>query len=77
MLRIKDPKVSVPFYQKHFGFTLLHTMDFPEYKFSLNFLAILPEGEEAPQPGTDEAYNYLWNFKGVTLELTHNHGTES
>lgn len=24
MLRIKDPKVSVPFYQQHFGFTLIH-----------------------------------------------------
>lgn len=25
MLRIKDPKLSVPFYERNFGFTLIHT----------------------------------------------------
>ena len=69
MLRIKDPSVSVPFYVNHFGFTLLETIDFPEWKFTLNFLAILPEGETAPAPGTPEAHTYLFNFTGVTLEL--------
>jgi lactoylglutathione lyase len=24
MLRIKDPAVSVPFYERHFGFKLIH-----------------------------------------------------
>lgn len=24
MLRIKDPKVTVPFYEEHFGFQLIH-----------------------------------------------------
>ena len=77
MLRIKDPKVSVPFYVNHFGFTLLETIDFPDMKFTLNFLAILPEGETAPAPGTPEAHDYLFNFKGVTLELTYNYGTDT
>jgi lactoylglutathione lyase len=40
-------------------------------------MAILPEGEIAPEPGTPESEKYLWSFKGVTLELTHNHGSES
>jgi lactoylglutathione lyase len=76
MLRIKDPKVTVPFYVNHFGFQLLHSYDFPQWKFSLYFLAILPEGVTAPSPGTPEAEEFLWNFSGVALELTHNHGSE-
>ena len=40
MLRIKDPKQTVPFFTKHFGFTLLHTYNFPQWNFSLYFLAI-------------------------------------
>lgn len=79
MLRIKDPKVSVPFYENHFGFTLLHKMDFADMKFSLFFLAILPDGEKekVPEPGTEAAGDYCWNFKGVTIELCHNHGAET
>eukprot|EP01031_Cornospumella_fuschlensis_P044355 gene44355-54241_t len=77
MLRIKDPKISVPFYQQHFGFTLIHKYDFPQYKFSLYFLAILPDGEEYTlTPGSQEAADYLWTMNGVCLELTHNYGTE-
>jgi lactoylglutathione lyase len=40
-------------------------------------MAILPEGEAYPTPGTPEAEDFLWNFNGVTLELTHNYGTEN
>jgi lactoylglutathione lyase len=77
MLRIKDPKITVPFYQRHFGFTLLHSYDFPQWNFSLYFLAILPEHVSAPSPGTKESEEFLWNFNGTCLELTHNHGTET
>jgi len=78
MLRIKDPKKTIPFYQEHFGFTLIDKYDFPEANFSLYFLATLPEGEKIPgEPGTPEAHKYLWNFKGTCLELTHNYGTEN
>eukprot|EP01125_Pyxidicula_operculata_P009078 TRINITY_DN2_c0_g1_i1.p1 TRINITY_DN2_c0_g1~~TRINITY_DN2_c0_g1_i1.p1 ORF type:complete len:331 (-),score=78.16 TRINITY_DN2_c0_g1_i1:131-1123(-) len=78
MLRIKDPKLSVPFYESNFGFKLLTRLDFPQWKFSLYFLAILPEGEEGPKdPLSAEAQNYLWTFKGTVVELTHNYGTES
>lgn len=77
MLRIKNPAVSVPFYENHFGFTLLNRYDFPEWKFALYFLAILPEGETCPPAGTPEAEAYVWNFNGVCLELTHNYGSET
>ena len=40
-------------------------------------MAILPEGEVPPTAGTPESEKYLWNFKGLTLELTHNYGSES
>ena len=77
MLRIKDPKLTVPFYEKHFGFQLIHSYDFPEWKFSLYFMGIVPDGEILPAPGTQEAADYLWNMKGTCLELTHNHGSET
>ena len=77
MLRIKDPKVSVPYYENHFGFTLIHKYDFPQWNFALYFLAIIPEGEQLPLPGTADSESYLWSLKGTCLELTHNYGTEN
>merc|ERR1719498_138121 len=77
MLRIKDPARTLPFYRDNFGFTLIHQFNFPQWEFSLYFMAVLPEGEVPPTPGTPEAEAYLWNFKGLTLEFTHNHGSEN
>lgn len=78
MLRIKDPAKSIPFYTDVLGMTLIDKFDFPQYKFSLYFVATLPEGETYElTPGTKEAHDYLWTYEGVTLELTYNHGTES
>jgi len=77
MLRIKDPKVTVPFFQSHFGFTLIHTYHFPQWNFSLYFLAVLPAGQTYDLvPGTKEAEDFLWRTDLTTLELTHNHGSE-
>lgn len=77
MLRIKDPKLSVPFYEKHFGFKLIHTYRFDQWGFSLYFLATVPEGTVLPTPGTPESAAYLWSMRGTCLELTHNHGSET
>ena len=78
MIRIKDPKVSLPFYINNFGFTLLDKCDLPELGFSNYFLAILQDGETGGAPGTDEGSEFLFNtFKGVAIELCHNHGTEN
>ncbi|KAI9084187.1 hypothetical protein K1719_033858 [Acacia pycnantha] len=38
MFRIKDPKVSLDFYSRVLGMSLLKRWDFPEMKFSLYFL---------------------------------------
>ncbi len=87
MLRIKDPKISVPFYEKYFGMELVHQYDFPQWKFSLFFLEkrhpkdspVGPHGGAGSGPPTTKASEkYLWDMNGpVTLELTHNHGSET
>lgn len=77
MIRIKDPAVSVPFYEQHFGFKLLHKYDFPQWNFSLYFMGTVPEGTVLPEPGTQEAEKYLWSTDATVLELTHNHGSET
>eukprot|EP01138_Halocafeteria_seosinensis_P008164 gb/GECG01008344.1/.p1 GENE.gb/GECG01008344.1/~~gb/GECG01008344.1/.p1 ORF type:complete len:340 (+),score=48.11 gb/GECG01008344.1/:1-1020(+) len=77
MIRIKDPKVSVPFYEKHFAMTLICERHFPEMGFSLYFLSREPEGKELPDPKSDEGWKYCMSIRGTALELTHNHGSEN
>lgn len=77
MLRCKNISKSLEFYTQQLGFTLIDTMDFPQYNFSLYFLTTLPAGETYTlTPGSPAAHDYLWSLEGVTLELTHNYGTE-
>ena len=73
MLRIKDPKISVPFYENHLGFKLIHSYDFSQWGFSLYFLGIVPDAEieTLPPPGTKESESYLWSMSGTVLR----HGT--
>ncbi len=75
MLRVRDPQVTVRFYEDVLGFTLLHKVDFEEMKFSLYFLALLKEGETIPQEPAALA-RFVFS-RETTLELTHNWGTES
>lgn len=74
MLRVKDPAISLDFYARVFGMSLLRKLDFPEMQFSLYFLAKLNEDETPPE---EEDQRTVWTFsqRGV-LELTHNWGTE-
>lgn len=67
MIRIKDPKVSVPFYEKHFGMKNLGNYKFPSLGFELFYMAI---------PGNAPPNTPWWNRGGI-LELTHNFGTEN
>jgi lactoylglutathione lyase len=64
MLRVKDPKKSLEFYQK-MGMKLLYDLHFDD--FSLYFLgsSVVPDGASPKDM-----------FQPV-LELTHNHGTEN
>lgn len=75
MLRVKDPLVSLDFYGK-LGFQLLSKRDFPEWKFTVYFIAI-PHPKHPFPEGEKEREDFLFRYPGVTLELTHNHGTES
>lgn len=52
-------------------------LHFPDNKFSLYFLATLPEGQEVPMDlSSNEAREFVHNLHNPVLELTHNHGTE-
>jgi len=80
MIRVRDPKVSVEFYEKNFGCKLVNVYHFPNDKFSLYFLATVPKELEGNLPpiGSREAHELTFNTReGMGLiELTHNHGTE-
>lgn len=80
MLRIKDPSLSIPFYEKNFGFQLYHKYDFPQWGFALYFLGI-PLEEEVPNLpktiGGIESEDYIWHLRSTCLELTHNYGSEN
>ncbi|WP_373998014.1 lactoylglutathione lyase [Bdellovibrio bacteriovorus] len=74
MMRIKDPKASLEFYTNVLGMKLVRKLDFAEWKFSLFFLAYVPEGETVP---TENEANAKYTFgRQAVLELTHNWGTE-
>ncbi|KAK1759733.1 lactoylglutathione lyase [Echria macrotheca] len=68
MIRVKDPKESVKFYE-FLGMKLIKKLEFPEAKFDLYFL-----GFDAP--GAVSAGHNIWDREGL-IELTHNYGTES
>lgn len=76
MLRVRDPKISVAFYQDVLGMQLLDRFDFPKMKFSLYFLGYL--GPDEPQPPEDrvERAAFAFRHRGA-IELTHNWGTEA
>lgn len=81
MLRVKDPKISIEFYRKHFGLTLVKESD--HSNFSLYFMACIGDDikKDMPDPKSEEASKFVRerlypNFIPV-LELTWNHGTES
>lgn len=81
MIRIKDPKVSVPFYEQNFGMKLIHWIAFPQWSFTVYFLERPRHGhavlECSMEKTTLENEKYLNTMAGSTIELTHNHGTEA
>jgi len=78
MLRIKDPKITVPYYQNNFGMKLLSKFEFNEAKFSIYFMGILPSDVNAPDAdNVEESTKFLFNYQGTLVELVHNHGTET
>ncbi|KAL5230943.1 hypothetical protein ABZP36_029719 [Zizania latifolia] len=67
MFRVKDPKVSLDFYSRVMGMSLLKRLDFPEMKFSLYFLGY----ENVASAPADPVKRTEWTFgQKATLELT-------
>jgi len=74
MIRIKDPKVSLPFYQDIMGMTLLRTSEHANAKFTLYFLGYTHDKKASATE--HEAKQLCSEYEGL-LELTWNWGTET
>ncbi|KAJ5380832.1 Lactoylglutathione lyase [Penicillium cataractarum] len=68
MLRVKDPKRSLQFYE-FLGMNVIQKLDFPEWKFCNYFLAY--NGPTSLQGGDRH-----FTDRNAVLELCHNYGTE-
>lgn len=68
MLRVKDPKASVKFYE-HLGMSLINKIENPDNKFDLYFLAY-----DSPKAAS---HKEQWTGREGIIELTHNYGTEN
>merc|ERR1712224_746321 len=70
MLRIKDPRVSVPFYCENFGMTLVHWIRFDQWGFTVYFLERQREGQTSPpctmEQTSVECERYLNTMDGTT-----------
>ena len=75
MLRVKDPKKSIAFYEA-MGMTLVQCLKFDD--FSLYYLASnVDESFDLDSLSAEESRAQLGAKFGPVLELTHNHGTEN
>nr|XP_019044147.1 lactoylglutathione lyase [Kwoniella bestiolae CBS 10118]OCF23077.1 lactoylglutathione lyase [Kwoniella bestiolae CBS 10118] len=74
MLRIKDPKVSIPWYEKVLG--MQKFKESPGGDFTNYFLAFPAGFGDKASASDDEKASIQLNREGV-LELCHNWGTES
>jgi lactoylglutathione lyase len=75
MLRIKDPQVSLVFYERVLGMKVVKKVDYSEWRFSLYFLATEKAATSLPADPIAVS-KWIFNQTGM-LELTHNWGTET
>ena len=75
MMRVKDPETSLKFYcDDVLGFRLVMFRDFPQWGFSVYFVA---HGLAGPVPEDEDArWRYCMTTPGC-VELTWNHGSEA
>ncbi|KAF8924069.1 Lactoylglutathione lyase [Dissophora ornata] len=78
MVRVKDPKASLYFYEEILGMKVIATVENESGKFTLYFLAFVNENDAAALDTKSEGERriYALSRSGV-LELTHNWGTEN
>jgi len=74
MIRVKDPKKSLEFYVDGLGFSLIMHRDFPQWSFSVYFVAQIEDLSTIPTD-PEEQWNYCMNTPGC-IEVTWNYGTE-
>lgn len=74
MFRVKDPQVSLDFYTRILGMTLVRVMNMPNGKFS-NYFLCYPQSPVPDSSDETQRINWLWQQQGI-LELCHNWGTE-
>lgn len=78
MIRCKNPKLSLDFYTQALGFKLIMFRDFPQWGFSVYFLAPgqnLKSGKDPAALSEEERWALCMRTPGC-LELTWNHGSE-
>ena len=76
MLRIKDPKKSIPFYEA-LGMTVVRQKDYGDFSnFFLASSSSIDPNIDYTSLSDDDAKTMLSMMFGPILELTHNHGTE-
>lgn len=59
MLRIRDPQLSLDFYTRILGMKLIRQLDFSKWRFTLYFLAYIPDNFIIP---TDDHANAQYVF---------------
>jgi len=77
MVRVKDPEASLDFYIRKLGFQLILHRDFPQWGFTVYFIAYcLDPALIPPRDRPEEQWNFCMNTPAC-LELTWNHGSET
>merc|ERR1740117_2429115 len=73
MIRVKDPKASLDFYVRKLGFHLVMHRDFPQWEFSVYFVAYCQK--EMIPTSQDDRWSFCMNCPAC-IELTWNYGSE-
>ena len=81
-LRVRDPKVAVPFYKMFFNMIVLCEREFPKLNLtrywlcSKEHLKLTAGFVPLPDPRSDEAWEMTRLLRTGFVELQHHHGTE-
>eukprot|EP01095_Lingulamoeba_sp_RSL-Kostka_P009586 TRINITY_DN3330_c0_g1_i2.p1 TRINITY_DN3330_c0_g1~~TRINITY_DN3330_c0_g1_i2.p1 ORF type:complete len:105 (-),score=27.38 TRINITY_DN3330_c0_g1_i2:108-422(-) len=74
-LRIKNPEVSVSFYEKFFAMKNVHVLKDPENKKDVYYLGNIPESEQV-EAGSEEGNQFIKSANYTLIELLHDYSVE-